>query len=684
MSEVFQIQLPDGRVVGIQANSPEEAATGARNIVAREKGEAQGKEGGFLSHVDNLVRQAANGITFGYADELASALDALTGRQKSYDEALAANRGQDDAYAKANPLKAGAANIAGNVASTVAALPAAATAMGPSFLGNVAKSAAVGAGLGGVQGFGEGEGGFEDRAGHAVMGAAAGGVGGGVVPFVGAAGARIAQSAPGQWVGRNVVAPALVNTGEALGGKVPLRSLSAAAPDSGPVPEGFMQRAGQSLVDAGMAARSTAQTGAVDRVATALQRGKMSPEDIAQELDRLGPDAVLADVNQALFREARSARTLPGETADLAKTVLEGREGMRPQRIISAFEGDRPTLSAYETLQAYEEQASRNARHFYQEEMAPSKLEQTPEFRRLLDNETVNEVWQKVKTSVEKAHAISRQPWPTPIEMMHKVKREIQDLGFDSMAGRPSSTAYEWREASKKFVNELRDVNPTMKAADAQYAHDMSLPERFDVGRNFLASERTEAGMNASAPALDDLMAGQTAQQAEALRAGMNTNVKADLTGRGAVAKSLALAKDIQSGPAIRERISRISPEDAQNILAEARRQVRFNETKQGMLGGSQTTDKLAEALDSVGNAGINIRTSGVTGVVREKIADLLGGLLSPSEGVRNEVGRMLLNTNSEEKRRILDLAAALLEQRAQGATARTATGAALGSEVVR
>jgi len=75
MTEVFNIQLPDGRVVGIQANSPEEAAQGAKNILMREGRTKEGKSGG----VDNFGRSLARGASLGFADEFAAGADATVG-----------------------------------------------------------------------------------------------------------------------------------------------------------------------------------------------------------------------------------------------------------------------------------------------------------------------------------------------------------------------------------------------------------------------------------------------------------------------------------------------------------------------------------------------------------------------------------------------------------------------------
>jgi len=688
MSEVFQIQLPDGRVVGIQAGSPEEAAQGARNIVAREKGEKTGKEASGLGYVDNLARQAANGITFGYGDEITSALDAAThglfGRgapgenfSDRYSQNLAATRGQDKAFAEQNPIAAGTANIAGNIATSVAALPAAATAVGPSLLGNAAKMAAVGGGLGAAQGFGEGEGGFGERAGNAVVQGGFGAAAGAALPFVGAAASKAMETAPGRYVSEQVIAPAARHIGGLFKGGIPAQSLSAAAPDGTAGTGNFISALADSVV---AKTGNVAERGAIERLATALQRSGMEPAQIEARLGRLGEGATLADTEQQFLREARRANTLPGETSSYAKTILETRDRAAPGRVQAAFEGGESPPSTF-ALRGEGQAFDQNLRAVGQKvygEMTDAGLRQSPELMAIYENPAVAQAIDRVMTA-EKATRIGTDRAPaSPIEIMHKVKQAIWDLGFDKETARPGPMASWYRDLGTQYMNRLKAANPKLAEADALYSQAASLPEHFDAGRAFLASGTTEKGMNSSAPALADLLAGANTQQQAAVRAG-STNTVRDLTsGRNAINQARSLSRDISGGTEIQARLAEIyGPEQARAILRRAETEGTFANTSNELLRGSKTADKLAEALDT-GNAGFRVSPGGVTPRFFERLMDIPEMLMKPNEAVRNKIGQMTLNTDEAANRRALALVQELLRNRAQGSSSRAGAAAGL------
>ncbi len=674
MSDVFQIQLPDGRTVGIQASSPEEAAQGAKNILAREKGEAQGKQGGVLPYIDNLVRQAANGITFGFADEISSALDSALGRKASYGEALAENRAQDKAFAEKNPIAATGANIAGNVATAALTLPAAATAAGPSLIGNAVKMGATGAGLGGLQGFGEGEGGFSERAGSALTGAAFGAAGGAAAPVIGAAGRQVMESAPGRFVAEKVVSPSAQALANLLERPTAMKSLSAAAPDGTQGVQGFLGNLADST-------RNVAREGAVDRLATALQRSGMSGDSVNRRLEQLGPQGMLADTNQQFMSEARRARTLPGQTRDYAKTVLESRDKQMPEMMVSALEGGAPPPSRYDLGRAFEENARAVGQRAYAA-MDEAGFKNSPGISRMIaENPQIESAIDRVMASEKASRAGTDRVPASTVEIMHKVKREIQSLGLDAN-GRPSSTAYDWQQTANEFVNALKAANPELAAADRAYAQAKSLPEFYGAGNALLAGESTEKGVAASAPALADLLMNADVQQKAASLAGaINAGRAKALQGPD---QTISLAKNIDTNRFTQARLRELAtPEHVADLerVAEALRT--FRQTKSDIVGGSQSVDKAAEAFDT-GNAGIRVTPSGAVPRFFQHLNALPDLLMKPNEAVRNEIGRLTLSPNAQQNKEILALANELLKQRRMGAPVRGSLAASSAAQVGR
>lgn len=208
---MIDIKLPDGRTVTIDTDDPQAAIAAGRKIASQ----GQAKEisigdigravprliGGVLSFgmsergvIDPVVRQAAKGASFGFSDEVAAGGDAaighLVGRGSQapnfgqrYDENLTRERGQDKAYAEANPEIAIPAQMAGGVAGFLGAAPAAALRVPATVGAAIRQGAVVGGGAGAVSGFGEGEGGVLPRLEEAAKGGAIGAATGAAVPL---------------------------------------------------------------------------------------------------------------------------------------------------------------------------------------------------------------------------------------------------------------------------------------------------------------------------------------------------------------------------------------------------------------------------------------------------------------------------------------------------------------------
>jgi hypothetical protein len=132
-------------------------------------------------------RGAVQGVTFGFADEAAGSLGALTGG--GYDASRDAYRKNDAAAEAAHPWAFGGGKLAGNVAGAAPAMMAAPGLFGlgaGAALGTrVGMGALSGGVMGAAQGLGEGEGSFGKQAWSLGTGAAGGFALGGVAPVAG-------------------------------------------------------------------------------------------------------------------------------------------------------------------------------------------------------------------------------------------------------------------------------------------------------------------------------------------------------------------------------------------------------------------------------------------------------------------------------------------------------------------
>lgn len=568
----------------------------------------------------------------------------------TYEQELERNRAQNRANEEAYPITTTAGNIGGQVAGAVSlmrAAPAAVTTMGPSLTANAVKLGGAGAVLGGVSGYGAGEGGSEARTANAVIPAAAGLVLGGATPFVGALASKAAASAPGRFISGNVVDP-LVRALKG-GGQV--------ADDVAP---------------------SVVQNAAVRQLTTAAQRGQFNPVEGQAALDRLGPAATAADINPALRGQAELAVTMPGQTLTRAEQTI-GTESPRylqaPQRMTTALEGGAPPPSAFQLRgegQAFAENVKAVGRDAYQGRMAGAGLNETPQLKQLYQNPEVKGAMDRVNASIQSAmqgrpNAVP----PSEVEIMHMVKREIQGLGLDKMTGKPLSTANVWQDTANDFVRTLKAANPELAAADVAYAQAKSLPEFFDRGASALgrSSAATEAGIDRSAPAIAEMVQGATPQQVAAGRAGIINQAR--MQAQEGTPETISLAKRLQSSQPLQEKFSTLSsPEHAADIVRQARAETTFEKTRRSVMEGSPTARRMAQMAEEEGAPNIHLRADprGLLARAYDSTADFLRRVQAPNEAVRDEIGRLLLNPDAPQNRELmLRLAAALQARQTAG-----------------
>lgn len=168
----------------------QEAAPATRNFRDRLIDNVVGRDDGVFSPGERLatmLNMGGESLTLGVVgDEAAAAADALVGRG-GYDERLTAYRGNEEQLWDENPMLAAWSVIA---PAFIPGAGLASAATRASTLGaRMGRGALAGAGAGGLYGFMEGEGGFEDRKGAAATGATVGVAMGGALPGI----ARVAE-----------------------------------------------------------------------------------------------------------------------------------------------------------------------------------------------------------------------------------------------------------------------------------------------------------------------------------------------------------------------------------------------------------------------------------------------------------------------------------------------------------
>lgn len=603
--------------------------------------------------------------------------DAPTADQR-YDEELSRERAKRGEFAKENPVTSGAATVFGSIAPTIplalAGVPVA-PAMGKSTILNAGKAALTGAGYGGVYGFNEGEGGFDERLKTAGKGAGIGAVAGPAAMFagqgLGAAGRWAATTAPGQAVLRGVdkVAGGLDRLGS-----VKAASLSAAAPEGGaPIPgENPATYAAEQIRAAIPSATDAVRQRAAQNIATAVERGKMTAEQAQSALDKLGLGAMLADVNKPLFRSARMTNTLEGETSELAEKVLTDRAKTYNPRLRTAIEGGK---SVPEDLffrgdlpesggNIFQQTASEVGKRIYQGDMIAGGLKQSPRMRDLMSNPQIDAAIDRVTKSLTSARQGTGREPEAPIEVMHMIKREIQNIGMDA-TGKPSSTAFQWQRTANDFVKAIKQANPELAKADIAYAKVKGLPDAYEAGLGVFGKDTKSASkLGQTAAGVENLLKTADVMTRNATEFGA-VNAGRSATG-GRDTQAVSLARDILQSDDVRRKIVATFGDRADEIFNAAETVLRFNKTQQGILGGSQTADKAAESGAGM-LEGLTLRAS-PSGIIPrwiEGAGDLLRNVAAPNERVRNQMGQMLLNPSAADNAVTLSLVEDILRRRA-------------------
>jgi hypothetical protein len=294
-------------------------------------------------YAGGLARQAAQGLTFGFADEAEAGLRSLG--DADYDTTVADIRRQNEAFAGANPIASTVAHIAGGVplfvgpgGAATGLARAAQWANQGGMLARMGRGAVLGSGTGAVSGFGAGEGdirtpeGLGSRAQSAQMGGLFGaGIGAAAPPVLSAVGAGV----------------------RSIGGMVSPLTRSLRTPSEPPLPFSTFDRPPGSppiegarfINDMAPGEVANAQTRALGAIRDALVREGRTPAQIEAQLDEFatwasrfntssyGQDVVTAaDLSPGLQRLLGSlARQSPEAARDVA-TFLQARQtGITPQ-----------------------------------------------------------------------------------------------------------------------------------------------------------------------------------------------------------------------------------------------------------------------------------------------------------------------------------------------------------------
>ena len=690
MSDIV-VHLPGGRKANFPAGTPPQEIEAAL---------AQLESSAPVS--DGMARSFGQGATLGFGDEAAAGVraaipefsnwmmrgpalqrdESIGGSPQAqtvstaptydqrYDEELAKERQAMKAFEAQNPNLALGSEIAGGIASA-GALSAAPVIgglfrAGNGLASNIGRGVVGGAALGGAQGYGSGEG--DGRLGGAMTGALVGAGAGAALPVV-AKGAGIAYEKLAPYALNKVA-----DVADRFTKQVPLRSLSAAAPEGTTVPQAGLA---STIADKARGlAGGVEEDAAMKRLAQAIASGR-GVDKARARLAELGDDAFIADTGKATERLANVGYLTSDNAADKYVTAYRDRNARTGERFINAMGDDANVPSIYDARRFLDANRKHVGETAYGA-MDEAGLRQTPRLREMYENPEVKAAIDSVMAKEKSSRVgMSRTP-ASPVEIMHEVKRAIQNIGMDPN-GRPAAGAFWWQNASDEFVRELKRANPRLAEADTAYREAVSLFDKksgegwLTRGQKFLQSEKTDAGVQASNAALHEELPRATRDQIQALRVGAANDMRA--TALDGAKATRRLADTIVESDTKQSKLVRIfDQERAAALLARSRAEIEYAANRGRVTAGSPTAERAAAlaretALSPIPSSGGDI------GRLWDFAKSTLAKADRASEPVRSRLADLLANPDRKVNAETLSLVEELLKR--QAAMPRLSSGVA-------
>ena len=562
---------------------------------------------------DNLVRAAANGLTFGLADKFAGGMDALTGNAPSYDAGVKSQRARTDALPPGQRI---AGEVAGGVAGGVGLAKSGLTLagrLGPAlfkrFLGYGAEGAAYGAAHGAGNTYSHDAGDYVANAGK---GAATGFAIGGALPVLGKA-ASTAYRGAQAFVGPRV-------EGTSAGASAMLRA--AAQADE----QGIRQIANMPdamLVDAG-----PAMLGLGQGAGTGTGSGRTALVNALKGRDASTVSRINRDVDDAIGPAPRPSRINTEIDANLDNVA---------QQYGKPFDQSRPVDTT--TIAAELEELTQTLRGPAQD--AVKKV------RRFLDVPGSKDIDPK--------NAPGLKPLDDRPESLFQVRQAI-----DGMAeGETNSKVLGQLTRVRAMVDEeLARAVPGVKRVDASFAELKRQQEGlqrgssvFDTGKTATRPADLAAELRASALPQGEMVGPSAApvRVRQGARAEIDRLVGTNANDLNVLERKLGTPQDWNS-----QKFAEIFGEGPHTKVMESLgNNRRFRQTYQDIVQNSQTAQRTASAKAMEGSEGGNVRgDTTMTGLglrALNAVARAIAGASSSS--TKNEIGLILAKEGPDVQR---------------------------------
>ena len=645
----------------------------------------------LLQTLDAAAGSLAQGLSLGWADELAGGLHALGANGKlfdpnAYDEYMAASRAQKQDFKQAHPVADLGLKGAGAIATTIATGGAGDALAGDTLGARMLSGARTGAVYGGINGAGDGEG-LGGRVNGALWGAGLGAGGGALLPPVisgVARGAGWVGNAAGQAARAVLPQPLIETAGQAADRlSAPLRAAGRLFGGvAGPQPTTAQGRILDSL--------------AADRV-TPQQLADYLAANPGSNVDHLTladlPGLVKGTRETATARLGRSINTAGGAPASTVADALDARTLSQTERVVADLNnllgvprtGSNAVATGAEARAA--RQAAANRAYSAEGGAFDPAVDNVPTSDAVKQVLTQNPLYAKIHAAETNANnatvpvdkrvphlfevdpagnpvldenglpRLVRNPTTRDVDLIKRANDEqVYGNSIAKKTGKPNWSDAEVRnraDASEELLKAADEANPVYGAARKKFATDTELMSAHEEGGNFL-QDALHQGL------VESKIAKMTPEALQQYRLGLVQSVANALGNKASANAFNAVLNSPNKQAALRAVFP--SPVEAARFEAMLQNELRMARTRDVVLGGSQTANKAADSLHDVGAlmSAAHGSPHGIAGLVNRAYEGLQN-----SEPVRQDIATELFMKQGPRLQEALDTLAKMQRARA-------------------
>ena len=339
------------------------------------------------------------------------------------------------------------------------------------------------------------------------------------------------------------------------------------------------------------AATNTPNRQAERIVAKAIDADELGPVSVRAELARLGPQGTLADLGENLSGLARGATAKPGRARTTAANLLRGRQATQKTRLLEAAGVDFDIDDFKRSFNAAMRNRESSAARFYDEAYS-TPLRATPEIQALLKRPTMQAALKKATKILQDEGGGSGH-----VRILDAAKQELDDQIGKALRQGKRNTARRLIGMKNQLLDEIDTQVPAYKQAREIFSNEASLRDSANLGRSILGSR---INLDDAEIAISAMTTGERhAFQLGAIR-GFIDKLESTPESRNVAQKLIESprARELL-------RVAFPNTTSLNRFLQTARAESQFSFTKNRVLGGSPTARITEEVTDLSKEAGI-------------------------------------------------------------------------------